>query len=165
MRRTIRSAGTHALRLLRGDLNEPDDTPTPTPPPDDSPPLRQLLNHQHPSVSPEHIVLPRTLIDTMPPPWQQQLGHLLEELHRATQNASWPAAAYRVTPLRRTQLTELDESDLRRIGIQAEYDDDGELVYRHTRTNQQITSPGRRAVLVPTRDHLPSAHPPAAASH
>ncbi len=164
MRRTIRSAGTHALRLLRGDLDESDDTPTPTAQPAGGSPLRELLAHQHPAVNAEYVVLPRMLLEAMAPPWQQQLGHLLEELYRATQNAPWPAA-YRVTPLRRACLTELDETDLRRIGIQAEYDDDGELVYRHTRTSQQITSPGRRAVLVPTRDRLPSAHPSAAASH
>ena len=154
MRRTIRSAGTHALRLLRGDLDD-EATLAPTPPPDDSSPLRELLTHQqHPSISPEYIVLPRMLIEAMAPPWQKQLVHLLRELDHATQNAPWPAA-YRVTPLRRAHLTELNETDLRTIGIQAEYDDVGELVYRHMRTGQQITSPDRRAVLVPIHNSLP----------
>lgn len=150
----IRSAGTQALRVLRGGQADQREQAQETA----GAPLRDLLEQPRPGVTAEYVVLPRSLLATMPVTWQQQLADILDELHDATREASWPAA-YRVTALRRVRLTDLQETELRRIGVQADYDDDGQLVYRHARSSQPITSPERRLVLAPTTDPLAADAP------
>lgn len=157
----IRSARAQAFRVLRGG----DDAINEQPPESEGAPLWELLEQRPPGVTPDYVVLPRRLLTDMPPQWQQQLGYLLNELHRVTQDAPWPVA-YRVTPLRPVPLSNLNEGDLRRLDLSVEYDDTGELAYRHAHTGETVTSPERRRVLVPGQDAL-AADPrhPAASPH
>lgn len=148
----IGTARASALQVLRGGQGATEDGAS------DGPtglPLLGEVLEQQPGVTADYVVLPRRLLADMPPPWQQQLGHLLAELHRTTQDAPWPVA-YRVTALRRVALSDLGESDLRRLDLYADYDEVGELTYRHSRTSEPVTSPERRRVLVPDRDALAS---------
>ena len=81
--------------------------PRPTGPPASATPLRDFLSGATLGVSERYVVLPRSLAESMPLPWQQQMAHLIEELHQTYGELPWPL--YRVVPSRTERLVDLDE--------------------------------------------------------
>jgi hypothetical protein len=109
--------------------------------PDPRNPLRDYLeSSRKPGVSQGYVVLPRSLAEGMPLPWQQQMAHLL-----------------RVVPSRRERLVDLDEEQLAEVGCFVEIDVDGELVYRE-RNGKRIEDPENQTVLVSCLDPIPGQH-------
>lgn len=135
-------------------------TPEPIPPhvgpPASSTPVRDfLVRDQHPGVSEGYVVLPRSLVEGMPLPWQQAMAQILAEFHQSYGHLSWPE--YRVVPSRREKLVNLDEDQLAEVGCIVEIDVDGELVYRE-RSGRRIENPEDAEVLVSCFDPLPQQH-------
>ncbi|MEV0681104.1 hypothetical protein AB0I60_31760 [Actinosynnema sp. NPDC050436] len=121
-------------------------------PPASSTPLRDYLSALPPGVDGSYAVLPRSLVEAMPLPWQQQMTHLMAEFHRSFAHLGWPV--YRVIPSRRERLVDLDEEQLAEVGAIMEIDADGELVYRD-RSGTRIDDPENRVVLVSVLDPIP----------
>src|SRR5690606_2121879 len=88
------------------------DTPIPrhSGPPASNTPLRDYLTGTRPGVDDGYVVLPRSLVESMPLPWQQHMVHLLAEFHQAYGHLTWPV--YRVVPSRYERLVDLDEDQL-----------------------------------------------------
>ncbi|TCP48649.1 hypothetical protein EV191_110210 [Tamaricihabitans halophyticus] len=129
--------------------------PRPAGPPASSTPLRDYLSVTTIGVSDGYAVLPRSLVESMPLPWQQQMAHLLAQFHQTHQHLSWPT--YRVVPSRYERLVDLDEDQLAEVGCMVEIDTDGELVYRE-RGGRRIDEPENTMVLVSCLDPIPSEH-------
>ncbi|WP_229371758.1 hypothetical protein [Umezawaea beigongshangensis] len=133
----------------------PDPIPRPAGPPASSTPLKDYLDHTALGVDRGYAVLPRSLLENMPLPWQQHMAHLMAEFHRAYAHLNWPL--YRVVPSRHEKLVDLDEDQLAEVGAMVEIDSDGELVYRE-RNGARIENPETRTVLVSCLDPIPSEH-------
>lgn len=131
----------------------PDPIPRPAGPPASSTPLRDYFAQPHPGVTEGYAVLPRSLVESMPLPWQQQLTHLLAEFHQAFGHLNWPI--YRVQPSRYEKLVDLDEDQLAEVGCIVEIDANGELVYRE-RNGRLITNAEEATVLVSCLDPIPA---------
>ncbi|HEX2130192.1 MAG TPA: hypothetical protein VHH15_01435, partial [Actinophytocola sp.] len=103
-------------------------TPEPIQPhvgrPASSTPVRDYLAAPHPGVPDGYVVLPRSLVEAMPLPWQQAMTQILAEFHQAYAHLNWPE--YRVVPSRRERLVNLDEDQLAEVGYLVEIDADGE---------------------------------------
>jgi hypothetical protein len=99
-----------------------------------------------------YAVLPRSLAEAMPLPWQQQVTSLLAEFHSAFGHLAWPV--YKVVPSRPERLVDLDEEQLAEIGMIVELDTDGELVYRE-RGGRRVDDPEHTTVLVQCLDPIP----------
>lgn len=137
-----------------------DPIPRPTGPPASSTPLQDFLEAARAEVTSDdagYIVLPRSLAEHMPLPWQQQLVYLLGELRRAYGDLSWPV--YRVVPSRTERLVDLDEGQLADAGYHLEIDGAGELVYRD-RDGNVVSDPEGCEVLVRCLDPIPRTPPP-----
>lgn len=134
-------------------------TPEPIPPhlarPASNAPVRDYLSAPRPGVPDGYVVLPRSLVEAMPLPWQQAMTQILAEFHRAYGHLNWPE--YRVVPSRRERLVNLDEDQLAEVGYLVEIDADGELVYRE-RSGRRIPDPEQTEVLVSCPDPIPSQH-------
>ncbi|MCT2587369.1 hypothetical protein [Actinophytocola gossypii] len=134
-------------------------TPEPIQPhlgrPASSAPVRDYLSTPHPGVPDGYVVLPRSLVEAMPLPWQQAMTQILAEFHQAYAHLNWPE--YRVVPSRRERLVNLDEDQLAEVGYLVEIDADGELVYRE-RNGRRIADPEHTEVLVSCLDPIPSQH-------
>jgi hypothetical protein len=127
-------------------------------------PLREFLATLRHGVDAGYVVLPRSLAESMPLPWQEQMAQLLFELQQAYGHLPWPV--YRVVPSRIERLADLDEEQLAEVGCVAEIDADGELRYRD-RDGRVIEDPERHEVLVSCVDPIARATPsppPAAAN-
>lgn len=131
-----------------------DQIPRPAGPPTSAAPLREYLAAVRNGVDPAYVVLPRALAEAMPLPWQQQMAHLLFELHQAYGHLPWPV--YRVVPSRPERLADLDEEQLAEVGCLVEIDADGELRYRD-RDGRVIENPEQHEVLVSCLDPIPRA--------
>jgi hypothetical protein len=133
----------------------------PIPRPADQPasvtPLRDHLELATLGVDEGYVVLPRSLAEEMPLPWQQQMAYLIDELHRTYGDRPWPV--YRVVPSRVERLVDLDESQLAEAGYLLEIDSSGELVYRD-RNDAVVSDPQSTKVLVPCADPM-CRRPPA----
>lgn len=121
-------------------------------PPASATPLADLLGQPRPGVTGDYVVLPRPLAESMPLPWQQQMATLLSQLHAAFSEAPWPR--YRIVATREAPLTGLDEAELAQVGVHADLDDDGDLVYRNASTGTPITDAAERTVQVQCTDPL-----------
>lgn len=121
-------------------------------PPASSTPLHDYLNIPHPGVPEGYVVMPRSLVEAMPLPWQQAMVQILAEFHQAYGHLDWPE--YRVVPSRKEKLINLDEDQLAEVGYLVEIDVDGELVYRE-RTGKRIDNPEDTEVLVSVLDPIP----------
>ncbi|MPZ83973.1 MAG: hypothetical protein GEV28_27715 [Actinophytocola sp.] len=117
-----------------------------------SSPVHDYLNAPHPGVPEGYVVLPRSLVESMPLPWQQAMAQILAEFHQAYGHLNWPE--YRVVPSRRERLVNLDEEQLAEVGYLVEIDVDGELVYRE-RSGRRIDNPEETEVLVSCLDPIP----------
>jgi hypothetical protein len=115
-------------------------------------PLRDHLALATLGVDEGYVVLPRSLAEEMPLPWQQQMAYLIDELHQAYGDLPWPI--YRVVPSRTERLVDLDEGQLAEAGYLLEIDASGELVYRD-RNDAVVTDPQSREVLVSCLDPIP----------
>lgn len=135
----------------------PDPIPRPTGPPASSTPLGDYLSQvtQFPmpyGVDTDYAVIPRSLAESMPLPWQQHMRQLLSDFHQVHGQLRWPV--YRVVPSRYERLTDLDDDQLAEAGCVVEVGDDGELEYRH-RDGHKIDDPDRKQVLVSCLDPIP----------
>jgi hypothetical protein len=133
-----------------------DPIPRPAGRPASATPLRDHLELAKLGVDDSYVVLPRSLAEEMPLPWQQQMAYLIDELHRTFGNQPWPV--YRVVPSRVERLVDLDEGQLAEAGYLLEIDATGELVYRD-RSDAVITDPQSRKVLVSCLDPIPRRPP------
>lgn len=130
----------------------PDPIPRPSGPPASSAPLHDYFATQRPGADANYVVLPRSLVEAMPLPWQQHMTYLLSEFHQAFSHVTWPV--YRVQPSRHEQLTDLDEEQLAEVGYLVEIDADGEIVYRD-RAGRVVRQPADTTVLVSCLDPIP----------
>ena len=130
----------------------PNPIPRPSGPPASSTPLSDYLANPRPGADPGYVVLPRSLMQNMPLPWQQHFTYLLAEFHQAYAHLNWPV--YRVVPSRHERLVDLDEDQLAEVGVIVEIDGNGELVYRE-RNGRQIEQAERKTVLVSCLDPIP----------
>ena len=81
----------------------------PEPPvPASTTPVRDYLDRSAPGATPEFLVVPRSLAQSMPLRWQQVFVGLLADLHDAYGDLPWPE--YAVVPSRWELLTDLDET-------------------------------------------------------
>lgn len=124
-------------------------------PPASGTPVRDYLSTEHPGVPEGYVVLPKSLVEAMPLPWQQAMVQILAEFHQSYGHLTWPE--YRVVPSRRERLVNLDEDQLAEVGCIVEIDVDGELVYRE-RTGRRIENPEQTEVLVSCLDPIPQQH-------
>jgi hypothetical protein len=100
----------------------------------------------------DHLVIPRSLAQSMPLRWQQVLVGLLADLHDAYGHLSWPV--YAVVPSRWELIADLDEEQLASAGFHADLGPDGELEFRD-RNERPVTDPEHHRVLAPVDDPLP----------
>lgn len=130
----------------------PDPIPRPAGPPASSTPLHDYFDATRPGADANYVVLPRSLVEAMPLPWQQHMTYLLSEFHQAFSHVSWPI--YRVQPSRHEKLVDLDEEQLAEVGYLVEIDPDGEVVYRD-RSGRLVAKPAETTVLVSCLDPIP----------
>ena len=133
----------------------PDPIQRPVGPPASTTPVRDYLSTPQPGVDKAYVVLPRSLVESMPLPWQQHMTSLLSELHHAAAHLNWPI--YRVVPSRVERLVDLDDDQLAEVGAIMEIDTDGELVYRE-RNGGRIMNAEDRTVLVSCTDPIPAEY-------
>lgn len=117
-------------------------------------PVADYLDRPAPGATPDHLVVPRALAQSMPLRWQQVFVGLLADLHDAYGHLPWPE--YRVVPSRWERLTDLDEEQLAAAGYLADLGPDGELEYRDA-ADTPVEDPGSHRVLAPVDDPLPRA--------
>ncbi|PXY19940.1 hypothetical protein BAY59_33370 [Prauserella coralliicola] len=120
-------------------------------PPASSTPLADHLRRGWPGVDAGYVVLPRSIAESMPLPWQQQMAALLAQFHDTHARLSWPT--YRVVPSRPERLIDLDEEQLAEAGYLVEIDADGEMVYRE-RSGRKVEDPEHTTVLVSCLDPI-----------
>lgn len=118
-------------------------------PPASSTPLADHLARGGPGVNEDYVVVPRSLAEQMPLPWQRQMASVLAQFHHTHRQLSWPL--YRVLPSRAERLVDLDEEQLAEAGYVVEIDTTGELVYRE-RSGRKVDEPERKRVLVTCLD-------------
>ncbi|MGH3685810.1 MAG: hypothetical protein ACRDQ9_17570 [Pseudonocardiaceae bacterium] len=128
-----------------------DPIPRPARQPASATPLRDHLELAKLGVEEGYVVLPRSLAEEMPLPWQQQMAYLIDELHRTYGDLPWPV--YRVVPSRVERLVDLDEAQLAEAGYLLEIDSSGELVYRD-RHDTVVSDPQSTEVLVSCLDPI-----------
>ncbi|MQA16428.1 MAG: hypothetical protein GEV09_20485 [Pseudonocardiaceae bacterium] len=132
-----------------------DPIPRPAGPPASATPLQDHLAAQRSGLISDdagYVVLPRSLVESMPLPWQQQMARLLGELDEVYGTLPWPV--YRVLPSRTERLVNLDEGQLAEAGYVVEIDATGELVYRE-RDGSVVADPESHEVLVSCLDPIP----------
>jgi hypothetical protein len=134
----------------------PEPISRPAGPPASSAPVRDYLAAPRPGADASYVVVPRSLAEAMPLPWQQHMAYLLSEFHQAFSHITWPT--YRVVPSRYEKLVDLDEEQLAEVGCLVEIDADGEMVYRD-RTGRLIEHPAEMMVLVACLDPIPPPQP------
>lgn len=118
-------------------------------------PMHEYLRVPHPGTPANYVVLPRSLVEAMPLPWQNAMVQILQEFHQAFGHLDWPE--YRVVPSRKEKLVNLDEEQLAEVGYLVEIDVDGELVYRE-RNGRRIENPEETEVLVSVMDPIPGEY-------
>src|SRR3982751_2949558 len=91
-------------------------------------PVRDYLDRPARGATEDHLVVPRSLAESMPLRWQQVFVGLLADLHDAYGHLPWPD--YKVVPRRWELLVDLDEEQLAAAGYVADLGADGELEYR-----------------------------------
>jgi hypothetical protein len=118
-------------------------------------PLRDYLDRPAPgSAGPDHLVVPRSLAQSMPLRWQQVFAGMLADLHDAYAHLSWPE--YRVTATRREAVADLDDDQLATLGYLADLGPDGSLEYRGP-DGRPVEDPEHHHVPAPVPDPIPPA--------
>jgi len=90
--------------------------PDPSPPASTTP-VQDYLDRPARGATADHLVVPRSLAQSMPLRWQQVFVGLLTDLHDAYGHLTWPE--YRVVPSRWEIVSDLDEGQLAVAGIHA----------------------------------------------
>jgi hypothetical protein len=117
-------------------------------------PVQDYLDRPARGATEDHLVVPRSLAQSMPLRWQQVFVGLLADLHDAYGHVAWPD--YRVVPSRWERLVDLDEEQLAAAGYVADLAQDGQLEYRDSADNV-VADPENHQVLAPVSDPLPPA--------
>ena len=117
-------------------------------------PVQDYLDRPAPGATADHLVVPRSLAQSMPLRWQQVFVGLLADLHDAYGHLPWPD--YKVVPSRWELLVDLDEEQLTAAGYHADLGPDGGLEYRDADENV-VADPDNHRVLAPVEDPLPPA--------
>ncbi|WP_433277070.1 hypothetical protein ACQPZA_36465 [Pseudonocardia xinjiangensis] len=117
-------------------------------------PLQDYLDGPAPGATDDHLVVPRSLAQSMPLRWQQVFVGLLADLHDAYGHLPWPD--YMVVPSRWELLVDLDEEQLAAAGYVADLGPDGQLEYRNS-ADEVVPDPENHRVLAPVADPLPPA--------
>ncbi|WP_219415188.1 hypothetical protein [Pseudonocardia nigra] len=117
-------------------------------------PVQDYLDRPARGATEDHLVVPRSLAQSMPLRWQQVFVGLLADLHDAYGHLPWPE--YQVVPSRWELLVDLDEDQLASAGYVVELGPDGELEYRDASDNV-VADPEHQRVLAPVDDPLPPA--------
>jgi hypothetical protein len=112
-------------------------------------PVQDYLDRPTPGATVDHLVVPRSLAQSMPLRWQQVFVGLLADLHDAYAELPWPD--YKVVPSRWERLVDLDEEQLQAAGYVTDLDADGRLEYRDA-TDSPVPDPERHKVLAPIDD-------------
>jgi hypothetical protein len=128
--------------------------PPESPVPASTTPLQDYLDRPAPGAAQDHLVVPRSLAQSMPLRWQQVFVGLLADLHDAYGHLTWPD--YKVVASRWEQLADLDEEQLVAVGYHADLGMEGELEYRDAAENV-VDDPRDHRVLAPVDDPLPPA--------
>ena len=131
--------------------------PDPSPPASTTP-VQDYLDGPAPGATADHLVVPRSLAQSMPLRWQQVFVGLLADLHDAYAELPWPD--YRVVPSRWERLVDLDDEQLQALGYLTDLDADGHLEYRDATVDaagDPVSDPERHRVLAPIDDPLPRA--------
>ena len=115
-------------------------------------PVRDYADRPAPGATADHLVIPRSLAQSMPLRWQQVFVGLLADMHDAYGHLPWPD--YAVVPSRWEYLVDLDEEQLAAAGYHADLGADGELEYRD-RNEVLVAAPEHHRVLAPVDDPLP----------
>jgi hypothetical protein len=126
--------------------------PPEVPVPASTTPLQDYLDRSAPGAGEDHLVVPRSLAQSMPLRWQQVFVGLLADLHDAYGHLPWPD--YKVVPSRWELLIDLDEEQLTAAGYHADLGLDGELEYRDA-ADTVVADPDHHRVLAPVADPLP----------
>lgn len=121
--------------------------------PSSTTPLRDYLERPAPGATADHVVVPRSLAQSMPLRWQQAFVGLLADLHDAYGHLPWPD--YAVVASRWEVLADLDDEQLAATGFHADLGPEGELEYRDGE-ERLVSEPDRHEVLAPIDDPLPS---------
>ena len=101
-------------------------------------PVQDYLDRPARGATADHLVVPRSLAQSMPLRWQQVFVGLLADLHDAYAELPWPD--YKVVPSRWERLVDLDEEQLQAAGYVTELDAEGRLEY-HDAADQPIPDP------------------------
>lgn len=117
-------------------------------------PVQDYADRPAPGATTDHLVIPRSLAQSMPLRWQQVFVGLLADLHDAYAHLPWPD--YAVVPSRWEYLVDLDEEQLAALGFHADLGPDGDLEYRDG-AERLVDAPERHRVLAPVDDPLPPA--------
>ncbi len=117
-------------------------------------PVRDYADRSAPGATADHLVIPRSLAQSMPLRWQQVFVGLLADMHDAYAHLSWPD--YAVIPSRWEYLVDLDEEQLAAAGYHADLGPDGALEYRDA-AERLVAAPEQHRVLAPVDDPLPPA--------
>src|SRR3954453_16282153 len=99
-------------------------------------PVQDYLDRPAPGATEDHLVVPRSLAESMPLRWQQVFVGLLADLHDAYGDLSWPD--YKVTACRWEDLVDLDRQQAMAAGYVAELGPEGQLEYRDAQTDEPI---------------------------
>jgi hypothetical protein len=117
-------------------------------------PVQDYLDRPAPGATEDHLVVPRSLAQSMPLRWQQVFVGLLADLHDAYAELPWPD--YKVVASRWERLVDLDDEQLQAVGYVTDLDADGHLEYRDA-DDEPVTDPEKHRVLAPIDDPLPRA--------
>lgn len=104
-----------------------------------------------------YLVLPRTLLQSMPAEWQLRMVSCLEELHTAFRHVP-QAEAYEVTAGKEFTLADLSDRQLEYLGYAREDNElEGEDAETHyyNRRGDEISHPDCYRVVWPTDDPVP----------
>jgi hypothetical protein len=123
-------------------------------PPASTTPVQDYLDRPAPGATEDHLVIPRSLAQSMPLRWQQVFVGLLADLHDAYADLPWPD--YRVVASRWERLVDLDDEQLRAAGYVTDLDADGGLEYRDE-ADRAVADPEEHHVLAPVDDPMPRA--------
>ncbi len=116
-------------------------------------PVQDYLDRPSRGATVDHLVVPRSLAQSMPLRWQQVFVGLLADLHDAYGHLPWPD--YQVIPSRWERLVDLDEEQLAEAGYVADLAPDGTLEYRDAADN--VVDATHHRVLAAVTDPLPPA--------
>ena len=117
-------------------------------------PVQDYADRPAPGATADHIVVPRSLAQSMPLRWQQVFVGLLADLHDAYGDLPWPD--YAVVPSRWEYLVDLDEEQL---AARASTPTSAPTASwsSATRPNAWCADPARHRVLAPVDDPMPPA--------